>query len=135
MAIRLKLDTNSVLANILSSTAIDCTARLCQLECLQSPPSWSSRQLVLQRQRCSTIGSTPATSWSAWGWQSTKTSQGNIGKHKSERNIKVFPKQQRAGSASGEEPAPGSASAEPRRKRTSNDAPAEEEEEEEGKPQ
>ena len=32
-------------------------------------------------------------------WQSTKTSQGNIGKHKSERNIKMFPKQQRAGSA------------------------------------
>ena len=32
-------------------------------------------------------------------WQSTKTSQAKIGKHKSERNIKMFPKQQRAGSA------------------------------------
>ena len=33
------------------------------------------------------------------GWQETKTSQGYIGNHYSERNIKVFPKQQRAGSA------------------------------------
>ena len=30
-------------------------------------------------------------------WQTTKTSQGNVGVHASERNIKVFPKQERAG--------------------------------------
>ena len=36
------------------------------------------------------------------GWQTTKTSQGNIGEHASEQNIKVFPKGQRAGSATRE---------------------------------
>ena len=32
-------------------------------------------------------------------WQSSKTSQGSVGDHVSEHNIKVFPKQQHAGSA------------------------------------
>ena len=32
-------------------------------------------------------------------WQSSKASQGNVGNHLSQRSIKVFPKRQRAGSA------------------------------------
>ena len=32
-------------------------------------------------------------------WQTSKTSQGNVGKHESEHNIKVFPKRQGTGSA------------------------------------
>ena len=32
-------------------------------------------------------------------WQTSKTSQGNVGNHVSEYNIRVFPKGQRAGSA------------------------------------
>ena len=35
-------------------------------------------------------------------WQTSKASQGNFGNHMSEHNIKVFPKRQSAGSATGQ---------------------------------
>ena len=58
-------------------------------------------KVKLSHQNClhNPVSFTPPGSVEHMEWLSTKTSQGKIGEYASQRNIKVFPKAQRTGSA------------------------------------